>query len=301
MAQTEALRDRLRPESLDDVVGNEQAKRVLRRMLETKSEEHLLFHGPIGTGKTALAQIVANQIASKEGIKLQGGIGPAVWHMNASHYSGVDFIRELNKRSQEIKGSFFAGTYVVILDEAHALSAQAQTAMLSAMESSTTCFIYFFCTSELEGLLPALRRRCRKIELRPLSPEERRELVERAWKSLAPFEDFLGELPEEFIAAVQASPLGSPALILNALGAYHDGTPAKEAVAEALADVERDTEHKQPPLHKGRKKLSPEERDEQIVDLHDKNYSVRDIAKEVGCSPTTVQAVLKKHRPPVTP
>ena len=56
------LADRIRPQSLDDVVGQEHLlgkDRVLRRMVETGSIPNLIFYGPSGVGKTTVASIIA--------------------------------------------------------------------------------------------------------------------------------------------------------------------------------------------------------------------------------------------------
>jgi hypothetical protein len=218
---TSALRDRLRPQTLADIVGNTRATEFLRRMIDAKQREHLIFTGPIGTGKSTLAEAVRRELADPMWSAL---LKP---RFNSSHYSGVDFVRDLLAKSS------FVGLRVYVLDEAHALSTQAQTALLSAMEDAASSDLFFFCTTELHKLLPALRRRCRKIFLNLLSPDERTELVLRAWRTASTE----SPLPADFIAAVQSAELGSPALILNALDNYLAGASAKEAVACELDDA----------------------------------------------------------------
>jgi hypothetical protein len=61
--------------------------------------------------------------------------------LNASHYSGVEFVRDL------LKNASFVGQRAWVLDEAHALSTQAQTALLSAMEDRAGNDLFFFCTN----------------------------------------------------------------------------------------------------------------------------------------------------------
>jgi hypothetical protein len=214
--QLHGLRDRLRPATLDQVVGNAAAKTFLSRMIENKHYEHLIFHGPIGTGKSTLAEIVRKEVVDPY---WRVFLAP---RLNASHYSGVDFVRGL------LSYSAIVGLKPFVLDEAHALSRQAQTALLSVMEDPNANILFFFCTTEIEKLLPALRRRCRKIRLQPLAPDERVELIQRAWRTIKGDEP----LSEEFVDNVQAAGLDSGALILNALDDFVSGAPAKQAVVD---------------------------------------------------------------------
>ena len=58
------LADRIRPQTLDDVVGQEHIlgkDKVLRRMIETGNIPNLIFYGPSGTGKTTVASIIAKK------------------------------------------------------------------------------------------------------------------------------------------------------------------------------------------------------------------------------------------------
>jgi len=214
--QLHGLRDRLRPATLDEVVGNTAAKKFLRGMIESQRYEHLLFHGPIGTGKSTLAEIVRKECVDPY---WRSFLAP---RLNASHYSGVDFVRGL------LTYSDILGLKPFVLDEAHALSKQAQTALLSVMEDPNANILFFFCTTEIEKLLPALRRRCRKIRLQPLVPAERVELIARAWRTIKGDEP----LPQEFVDNVQATGLDSGALILNALDDFVTGATAKQAVVD---------------------------------------------------------------------
>jgi replication-associated recombination protein RarA len=217
---TSALRDRMRPQTLADIIGNQFAKEFLRRMIDARTREHLIFTGPIGTGKSTLAEAVRREMADPMWAAL---LKP---RFNTSHYSGVEFVRDLLAKSS------FVGQRVYVLDEAHALSTQAQTALLSAMEDSASSDLFFFCTTEHHKLLPALRRRCRKIFLNPLATDERLELVARAWRTV----HHEAPMPEDFMAELNTRGLGSPALILNALDNYLAGAGAEEAIRTELAD-----------------------------------------------------------------
>jgi hypothetical protein len=271
---TSALRDKLRPETLGDVVGNARAKEFLRSMVEAKAFEHLIFTGPIGTGKSTLAEIVRRELTDPHWSAMLKS------RLNASHYSGVDFVRDL------LRNASFVGQRVYVLDEAHALSTQAQTALLSAMESQDSNDLFFFCTTELHRLLPALRRRCRKIFLHALAPDERVELIVRGWRVTN------GEspIPEDFVAAVQASELGSPALIFNALDNYLAGATPDEAVACEQLESDRpvpsriqpDT-HSMKPIKQGGR-WSPRFDLDRAIQLHRAGKNCAEIGRELGVS-----------------
>jgi len=218
--ESEALRDTLRPESLDGIVGNTVAKKMCHRIIERKSHESILFYGPIGTGKTCLASIVAKELLP------EWGLANHVHHINSSSDAAtLDAVREMIE-----KDSHLIGTRIKIFDEAHALSPKVQELLLTEIDSNTSGNAYFFCTSNHSKLSPALRDRCTKIELKLLSPEEARELIERVWRWLK----FGDDPPNDFIAEAQRLKLGSPRQIINALAEYHDGKPANDAVRDAL-------------------------------------------------------------------
>jgi MoxR-like ATPase len=146
---TSPLRDRMRPETLADIVGNTRTKESLRRMIEARRREHLIFIGAIGTGKSTLAEVVRREIADP------------MWSVmlkprfNSSHYSGVEFVRHLLAKSCP------RTTRLRPRRGARSQHASADSLLLSAMEDSTSSDLFFFCTTELHKLLPALRRRCR--------------------------------------------------------------------------------------------------------------------------------------------
>lgn len=119
------LIDKYRPQTFDDVCGQEKALATIRGIiaLEGQGGQAWYFAGPTGTGKTTLARILARQVAPDCG----------TWEYNAADVS-IDTVREIGKRAAS--PSLFGGRAWVI-NEAHLLSSRVISAMLDTLEVIT--------------------------------------------------------------------------------------------------------------------------------------------------------------------
>lgn len=153
--QSLPLHLRHRPEFLDHVIGHSSVIRSLKKIIVDDACHAFLFGGPPGVGKTTLARLVAKALSCS---KIE---------IDAATHSGADHVRDLLEGL--IVKPLGEDHVAVIIDEAHALSKQAFQALLKTMEEPPDWLYWFLCTSEINKVPVAIKRRCASYELRLIS------------------------------------------------------------------------------------------------------------------------------------
>ena len=183
-----ALYRKYRPQTFEEVVGQEAVVRTLSNAIESgKIRQAYLFAGPRGTGKTSLARILAKSVNCRQGptahpdntchacVAITNGTSLDVIEMDAASQRGIDDIREIRDRVvlQPVEGR----SKVYILDEAHQLTDAAWNALLKLIEEPPPHLLFVFCTTDLAKVLPTVRSRCQTFVFqRPRLPELVRKL-----------------------------------------------------------------------------------------------------------------------------
>ena len=165
------LADRMRPRTLEEFFGQEHIVgkgRLLRRAIETDKLGSCIFFGPPGTGKTTLAQIIANSTHS-------------YFEMLNAVSAGVKEVREIISRAEERQKLEGRSTYL-LLDECHRWSKAQTDAILPAVEKGSIKFIGSTTENPLVAMTPAIVSRCRLFKFESLSKDNVREIVLRAVK-----------------------------------------------------------------------------------------------------------------------
>lgn len=145
-----SLYRKYRPQTFQDVVGQDHIVRVLKSAIEQNTPHHAyLFTGTRGIGKTSIARIFAKEL----------GVDPVdITEIDAASYTGVDNVRELTESAMTLP--FLSPYKVYILDEVHMLSKAAFNAFLKGLEEPPRHVIYILATTELNKLPDTIVSRC---------------------------------------------------------------------------------------------------------------------------------------------
>ena len=180
-----ALYRTYRPQTFDEVAGQEHIVKTLKNALATGKIAHAyLFAGPRGTGKTTMAKLFAKALNCEEGlghqcngckncISITEGNHPDVLELDAASNNGVDEIREL---IDKVKYGTILGKYkVYIIDEVHMLSTGAFNALLKTLEEPPEHVIFILATTEPHKILPTILSRCQRYDFNKVSEEDIKE------------------------------------------------------------------------------------------------------------------------------
>lgn len=147
---TKALYRKYRPQSFDEIRGQEAVVQALSGQLENDNISHsYLFAGSHGTGKTSVARIFARNLGCSDN---------DIHEIDAASNRGIDDIRELREAvySQPMNSPY----KVYIIDEVHMLSKDAFNALLKTLEEPPAHVIFILATTELHKLLETVISRC---------------------------------------------------------------------------------------------------------------------------------------------
>ena len=168
-AEPTDLPGKYRPDYFDDVIGQEDAIRVLKSKLKDATLPHaLMFTGPPGTGKTTLARILGYEL----GVKNRNDFR----ELNAALNRGIDDIRDLSPTLNA--SGLFGGARVFLFDECHRLSADAQDSLLKAVEEPPRHVYFIFNTTLPSKVHKTIRDRCLQIPLKPVKYDAMLKFVE---------------------------------------------------------------------------------------------------------------------------
>ena len=167
-AQSAPLASRLRPETIDEVVGQEHilAKdKLLYRAIKADQLGSIIFFGPPGTGKTTIAQVIAKTTSA------------AFRELNATT-SGKKDMEEVVKEAKD--QAAYGRKTILFIDEIHRFNKAQQDYLLPFVEDGTVTLIGATTENPYFEVNRALLSRSRIFELKPLSKENIRTLVIRA-------------------------------------------------------------------------------------------------------------------------
>ena len=176
----QALYRKWRPQTFDDVYGQEHITSILKYETEHNKFSHAyLFCGSRGTGKTTCAKILAKAVNCESPVNgspcnkcpscrsIDNGSATDVLEMDAASNNGVDNIRDI--RDEVVYTPSALKYRVYIVDEVHMLSGSAFNALLKTLEEPPAHVVFILATTELHKLPSTIISRCQRFDFRRIT------------------------------------------------------------------------------------------------------------------------------------
>ena len=164
------LAERLRPQTLDDYIGQKHLvgqNAILRQMIETGHIASFILWGPPGVGKTTLAKIIAHRLERP-------------FYTLSAVTSGVKDVRDVIEKAKQSRFFSQGGNPIMFIDEIHRFSKSQQDSLLGAVENGTITLIGATTENPSFEVITPLLSRCQVYVLKPLEDADLLELAQRA-------------------------------------------------------------------------------------------------------------------------
>jgi replication factor C small subunit len=172
MSQSDIWTEKYRPSVFEDVVGQQEIIKRTRSLVQALNIPHLLFAGPAGIGKSTLALIVVKTLFGEK------------WRenyleLNASDERGIDVVRQKVKDFARTKSLGVVPFKVIFLDEADALTKEAQQALRRTMENYTNTCRFIMSCNYSSKLIDPIQSRCVVFRFKLLEKKDVATVINR--------------------------------------------------------------------------------------------------------------------------
>jgi replication factor C small subunit len=169
---TEIWTERYRPSVFEHMVGQEEIVKRVKSLLQAQNIPHMLFAGPAGTGKSTLALIIVKTLFKEK------------WkenylELNASDERGIDVVRQKVKDFARTKALGEVPFKVIFLDEADALTREAQQALRRIMENYTSTCRFILSCNYSSKIIDPIQSRCVIFRFRLLEKRDIEKIIKR--------------------------------------------------------------------------------------------------------------------------
>ena len=157
--------EKYRPKNLDEVVGQKHVTERLKAYVSSNNMPHLLLTGPAGTGKTTCSLALAKEMFGDE---WKGNF----IELNASDERGIDVVRGKIKEFARTAPLGQAEFKIIFMDEADALTSDAQAALRRTMEKFSKICRFILSCNYSSKIIDPIQSRCAVFRFKPLSKED---------------------------------------------------------------------------------------------------------------------------------
>ncbi len=245
----EVTATRKRPQSFDDLVGQEFVASTIRHSIEGGRIAHAyLFAGPRGVGKTSVARILAKSLNCETGptpspcgkcsscLEIARGAALDVIEIDGASNTSVNDVREI--KDEVLFAPNSARHKVYIIDEVHMLSNSAFNALLKTIEEPPPYVVFIFATTEIHKVPATIRSRCQQFTFRLIPADEIVRMLEQAAGELG----IQAEADALFwIAKESTGSLRDAYTLLDQAASFSGGAITLKAIREKLGVMDFDT------------------------------------------------------------
>ena len=249
MAQYQSIYRKWRPQSFEDIVGQNHITQTLKNAIKMNRIGHAyLFSGPRGVGKTTTARIFAKALNCQNGptetpcnecsrcIRINQGQSMDVLEIDGASNRGIEEIRELRSK---IGFAPAEGKYkIYIIDEVHMLTDPAFNALLKTLEEPPGQVLFIFATTAPYKVPNTILSRCQSFYFRRISIEEMMEKLKRITEEE---EINIDSSSLRLIAEGATGSMRDAESILDQVIAYSENRVTPDEVRDILGLIPRET------------------------------------------------------------